>query len=111
MRIGPLFHWSPTGRRLSILTSGLVPAKPPTVATTELSYVCLGFSPSGAWALSGGSLDNPAPEWDLWQVQLADRDSVTVRPEFGSLMCEVMVHNLIPAERLWWVGTRPGNAR
>lgn len=105
MRLGPLYHWSPTDRRPAILAEGLVPGKPCTVATTELGYVCLGFSASGAWALSADTVEH-VDLWDLWQVQLSDDDSVTVRPEFGSLMCEVMVRNRIPAARLWLAGTR-----
>ncbi len=105
MRIGLLYHWAPADRRAQILREGLRPGRACTVATTRLGYVCLGFSASGAWALSGGTVDH-VDVWDLWQVQLSDADSVTVRPEFGTLMQEVMVRGPIPVGQLWLVGTR-----
>lgn len=105
MNLGLLYHWAPADRRAAILADGLVPGKPCTVATTELGYLCLGFSASGAWALSGGTVEH-VDLWDLWQVQLADSDWVRVREECGPTMCEVMVSTPIPTDRLWLVGTR-----
>lgn len=105
MRLGPLYHWAPAGRRAAILAEGLVPGKSNTVATTPLDYLCLGFSASGAWALSGGTVEH-VEAWDLWQVDLADGDWVRVREECGPTMCEVTLAKPVPPDRIWLVGTR-----
>lgn len=107
MRLGLLYHWSPASRHYEIKDQGLVPGSTPTVASVPLDYVCLGFSPSGAWAISGQTYPDVVA-WDLWQVQLADDDNVTVRPEFGPVLCELMVHNKIGPDRMWWVARRAG---
>jgi hypothetical protein len=107
MRLGVLYHWSPTDRRAGILEHGLLPAQPNTVASCALPYVCLGFSPAGAWAISGDTIDDPEEvSWDLWQVQLDLTDQVAIQSEFGPVLREVNVANPIPPARMWWVGTR-----
>lgn len=106
MNIGMLYHWSPVTRRPAILADGLVPGSEHTVAAGPLDYVCLGFSASGAWALSGRTVPETRQSWDLWQVQVDCTDNVTVRPEFGPTMCEVMVRNRIPSRRMWLAATR-----
>lgn len=106
-RLGSLYHWSPLERRPDILRNGLVPGSPSSVATMELGYVCLGTSPRGAWMLSGDlEWAENEEDWDLWQVMLADMDEVRVRPDFGPRIQEVKVHNVIPPDRVWWVGAR-----
>ncbi len=124
MIIGPLYHWAPASRRAAIETTGLQPSSPPDPAPTQvepavvptcalepLRWVCLGFTPSGAWALSGATLDDAAGAgaWDLWQVTMPLRrpeDPVTIRPEFGPVLREVQVAGPIEPGRLWLVGTR-----
>lgn len=102
-----LFHWSPAERRAALFAEGLRPGSPSCVAScSHLPYVCLGFTPSGAWALSGGFRDGEVEEWDLWQVRVPARAEVHVRPEFGDELQEVKVYTPIPADRLWWVGCR-----
>lgn len=107
MNLGPLYHWSPAARHDQIDTDGLVPGRPPIVSVTELSYVCLGLSPAAAWAISAAMPHvEHIDRWELWQVQLADGDSIAIQNRFGPRLHEVQVHNTIPASRLWWVGQR-----
>lgn len=106
-RLGSLYHWSPLDRRAEILRDGLVPGSRATMVGSEIGYVCLGTSPRGAWMLSGDlEWAEGTDDWDLWQVSLADTDEVRVRPNYGARIDEVKVHNLIPADRVWWTGTR-----
>lgn len=106
MILGQLYHWSPTERRASIQERGLIPGSPSMVASTEQAHVCLGFDPRSAWAISG-AMDFVEPDdWDLWLVHLGEHDSVAIRAEFGPRLQEVLVRNAIPAERLWFVGSR-----
>lgn len=106
-----LYHWSPADRYDAILTGGLRPQQPSTVASTPLPYLCLGFSPAGAWTISGAmEWVSEVDEWDLWQVTIADGDQVSVRPEFGPALCEVTVYGPIPPDRLWHAGRRPRQA-
>lgn len=111
MILGPMYHWAPTDRRASIEVNGLQPQSPRTVATSEMDSICLGFSPSGAWALSAATLDGEAGagSWDLWQVHMTSSnplERVVVRPEFGHILREVQVTGRIGPSRLWLVGTR-----
>lgn len=73
-------------------------------------YLCFGTTPKGAWRYSGGMgyehFEQYEAGWDLWQVTLADRDEVHVLPSWGPAICEVRIHNAIPADRVWWVGRR-----
>lgn len=106
MILSPLFHWSPAARYSKITTEGLRPNQIHTVASVPLPYVCLGVDPAIAWTLSGAMEWTEVEVWDLWQVLLAEHDSVQVRPEFGPNMLEVKVHGPIPPDRLWWCGRR-----
>lgn len=107
MILGPLYHWSPANRRALITANGLRPHQRPTVATTVQRHICLGFDPSGAWAVSG-DMDwlTGVEEWDLYQVQLAPSDPVHVCPAYGPGLQEVKIAGPIPADRIWRVGTR-----
>ena len=106
MIIPALFHWSPAERREEIFKQGLVPASINVIATTTLSYLCLSPTPSSAWGLSGGTILAEIEEWDLWQVNIGEHDEVHIRPEFGSVIKEVMVRNVILPDRIWYVGSR-----
>ncbi len=108
IKLSPLYHWSPASRYHAIRREGLQPASSPTVAAQPLTYLCLGASPARAWSISG-AMDyvSEVDDWDLWQVVLADTDSVAVRPDFGPYVIEVMIKNVIPPDRLWWAGRRP----
>lgn len=113
MILPALYHWAPASRRDSIRTEGLRPFSPPTVCTGGLAYdcICLGFTPSGAWGLSGG-IDRDHDEvehWDLWQVRLSDHDEVHIRPLFGDVLTEIKVRSPIPPDRIWWVAERTGD--
>jgi hypothetical protein len=116
---GALYHWSPVERRIEILQQGLVPYARPCVHGESMGkrlafpYVCLAPTPSGAWSLSADTdpeLRDEFEGWDLWQVRLADYDSVSVLPQWGAVIREVRVRTAIPADRLWYVATRTGLA-
>lgn len=109
MRLGALFHYSPADRFEAIRRDGLVPGKPPAIATEPQPFVCLSPDPVQAWTLSGGTgLEvRPTHLWDLWMVRLDEQDEVHVRPTWGGVIEEVQVHNTIPPERVWWVAWRP----
>lgn len=106
--LSPLYHWSPANRYHAIRREGLHPGSPPTVASQPLNHLCFGASPARAWSISGAmEYISEVEDWDLWQVILADTDSVTVRSDFGPYVIEVMIKNPVPPDRLWWVGRRP----
>ena len=107
MRLDVLYHWSPVERRADIAAQGLRPGSTPNVAGYPLTYVCLGTTPSAGWSLSGAmEWMSEIDEWDLWQVRLVDGDDIRVRPDFLPTIREVKVHGPIPADRIWYVGTR-----
>lgn len=107
MRLDPLYHWSPTDRRAQIVVHGLRPGSPATVAGGELPYVCFSLTASRAWSLSGAmEWAQEIEEWDLWQARLVDGDDVRVRPDHGPYIHEIKVYGPIPADRLWYAGTR-----
>lgn len=111
MLLPALFHWSPSDRRSVIRTEGLRPYCPPTISTGDLAwpYLCFSPTPSSAWGLSGDmQWVSEIDDWDLWQVRLAEGDEVHYRNDFGPVLREIRVYNAIPADRLWFVGTRSG---
>ncbi len=102
-----LYHWSPATRRTSVFERGLIPGSPSAVAScTHLPYTCLGFTPSGAWSLSGATAHGEVEDWDLWQVRVPAGAEVHVRPEFGDELHEVKVYTVIPPHHVWWTGCR-----
>lgn len=106
--LGALYHWAPADRRAAILLEGLVPGRSPTVTINgRCRELCLSPTPAGAWTLSG-ALDWVAEieSWDLWQVELGDRDEVHVLPSWGPHVKEIRVRNTMPPDRVWWVGQR-----
>lgn len=107
MRLEYLYHWAPSGRYVNILAEGLRPGRDPNVASCVLPYVCLGTSPSTAWSLSG-AMDWAAEidQWDLWQARVVDGDDIRIRPDFLPTIREVKVYGPIPADRIWYAGTR-----
>lgn len=109
MRLEPLFHWSPATRRDKIRVEGLRPYSPPTVSSGDLAYpyISLGLTPSAAWGLSGDmEWVSEIDIWDLWQVQLPEKAETHIRPVWGSIIEEVKIHSAIPADHIWWVGSR-----
>lgn len=105
-RLGSLYHWAPTDRRSAIHKDGLVPGSGRTVSSEEVSCVCLGPSPRKAWTYSGDMEWVEIEKWDLWQVELAATDHARVRTDYGFIVIEVRVHNVIPPDRVWLVGSR-----
>ena len=107
MILPALYHWSPATRRRAIHATGLLPYSESAVASNTQPYTSLSPSPSSAWGLSGDmEWMGEEDEWDLWQVRLVEGDEVHIRPDFGPVIREVKVYTPIPADRVWWVGTR-----
>jgi hypothetical protein len=77
----------------------------------SLLAVCLGTTPSTAWALSGALSANRGESWDLWEVEADLDDEVHYRPHFGRVLDEVRITNRIPKSRCWLVGTRTVGSR
>jgi hypothetical protein len=125
--LGRLYHWSPAANHDRIQKRGLKPTVETTVhmhpvpvntghseSDDELETfmaVCLGTSPSVAWALSGVWSAERGETWDLWEVVLEDEDEVHIRTEYGQFIHEVRVLNKIPRGRCWYVGSRTVKAR
>lgn len=110
MILPALYHWSPTTRREDIRREGLRPyaAAVRTAFTPRAPYICFSPTPSRAWGFSGDMADDTDEEsWDLWQVRLGDGDEVHVRPFFGNVLEEIRIFTPIPADRCWYVATRP----
>lgn len=119
-----LYHWSPANYRDAIVKRGLKPTCPtaPRYSAAVIPgtangrwlngddfsqrMVCLGTSPSHAWALSGEIMSEDGESWDLWQVVLDDSDEVHPLPFFGYRLDEIRVANRIPKRRVWFVATR-----
>lgn len=105
----PLYHWSPAARRKQILRYGLrVAQRPVTHADSgfRAPYVCLGETPSWAWALSGKFADLPGA-WDLWQVNVnGKRGEVVDTYDDDHQWHEVRVHERIYKAQMWRVATR-----
>lgn len=120
MRLDPLYHWAPSERRRGILQSGLVPYSHPVThaarseadeARLSFPYICLGPTPSLAWAYGAASRDGLEDEydgWDLWQVRLHERADVYVLPFWGTEVQEVRVRSAVGADGVWYVATRRG---
>lgn len=114
MILPALFHWAPSDRRESIRVEGLRPYSLTAVhmgtedgKTLTFPYLCFSPTPSGAWSLSGDMEWVAEVEaWDLYQVRLAEGDEVTYRGDFGPVLREIRVKNVIPADRVWYVATR-----
>lgn len=113
MKIGPLYHWSPTERRQLILCDGLLLfQRSQHHSDDELlwPYICLSSSPSEAWSLSGALNYGEVDRFDLWQVWLPENAEVRPRAFFGDRIEEFKVYTAIPADHVWYVGTREAPA-
>lgn len=105
-----LYHWSPKERRSDIAEHGLRPRSPAVTHSghSEVApYLCFSPTPSCAWSLSGAmEWTSEVDGWDLWQVAVAEGDSICIRPDFGPIIQEIKIYNAIPTDRLWHVGER-----
>lgn len=114
-----LFHWSPSDRRKQILRYGLRPRCRPTTNPVDdignpvgngdirgwrAPYICLGPSPSYAWALSGAQ-EPGITEWDLWQVWRSHLGRHRLVREDGHIK-EVRAFDRIYKRHVWYVATR-----
>ena len=108
--LGQLYHWSPVGRRESILKHGLQVMASPTVDSVAFPWVCLATTPSSAWGLTLAEERMNHEVWDLWQVTLRDSDHIEILTNFGPCIREVRIHHGLPADRLWWIAERDCHA-
>lgn len=103
------YHWSPTERRTAITEHGLQPGHPSTDKAWNPPHLCFSDSPSYAWGASAAmSRGAEHPEWDLWCVWLDDTE-VWAHPDgrtMGPMPGEYRTEEYLPADRLWYVGTR-----
>lgn len=114
MQVPNLYHWSPSERRGTIRRDGLRPYSRCTVSCgyhgespVTYGYVCLSPDPTTAWELSGDlHWVTEYEEWDLWQARLVDGDEIHFGANFEPFLREVRVCTPIPADRVWYVGTR-----
>jgi hypothetical protein len=106
-----MYHWAPVIRRKQIIRYGLLPGKRPTTTQGDdrrIPYVCLGDSPSWAWALSGAMKYTPKGEWDLWMTWM-DRIKdpvVHADPSRHTGLYEVRTEHRIYKRDIWYVGSR-----
>jgi hypothetical protein len=84
------YHWAPRSDREAIELDGL---RPPFQIT---------WAPSLAWLTQSEWHHHPPGVWDLWEVWLSDDDS-TEETNQGS---QLRVDNVLPPDRLVWVGER-----
>ena len=100
--IPPLYHWSPTFNRPSIMREGLRPTCPTHDGTLA---VCLGTDPATALALLP-PYDGPL---DLYQVHVAD--TKVFRKVHWGRVAEYRVPRTISPRGIRWLGTRKGEVR
>jgi hypothetical protein len=105
-----LYHWAPTSRRKQIVRYGLRPYMRPTTSSDDYRapLICLGVTPSWAWALSGGMSWTPEGEWDLWQTYMDCLTEPTILPsvQHTSGIHEVRTEHRIYKRDLWYVASR-----
>lgn len=102
-----LYHWTPTERLEAIRRDGLVPGSARCVTSTEVDTVCFGYSPAGAWRLSGAMSWAPQGRWELLQWRVPDSAAWYDRGD-GE---EARTRERVPWTQLWWVGSRTVGAR
>ena len=111
MILHPLFHWSPSNRRVAIQRRGLTCRAKPVTNSHRAGHLCFSTSASQAWMLSAAVIGERGQWWDCWQVSLDSADEVAVREFHGNRIEEVRVRNNVPKSRVWLVGSRTVPAR
>jgi hypothetical protein len=104
----PLYHWSPTERRKSILREGLKTHKLSRCGQWRPPYICFSDSPSWAWGASGDLGKNKGEQWDLWMVwtdKLDAYEELSIGSSSGK-PTEFRVYHHIPKSKIWYVGSR-----
>lgn len=110
-----LYHWSPSSRREAIERDGFRPGSESTDGLWRPPYTCWADSPSLAWGLSGAMpRGEQHPTWDLWMLHDDRLDGYEVLyfdtgdedPADEPRMKEARVYYPIPADDVWYVGTR-----
>jgi hypothetical protein len=112
-RAFPLYHWSPTERRKSIMWRGLTPGQWSTDRLWKPPVVCFASNPDLAWSLSGKTArGRQIHSWDLWMLWSDDvpggyEEIVDYYKDSDrSYVKEYRVYERIFKRHLWYVGTR-----
>lgn len=114
LSLNPLYHWSPKVNRAAILSDGLKVLQRSRLGgdpgcDAAFPWVCCATTPSSAWGLIlDPELDGADGEsgWDLWQVHVAESDTLRIRGDFSPYVREVRIMNGVPPDRVWWVAER-----
>ena len=116
MKFDIVYHWSPTANKKDILQSGIkLHAKDITyfndVSKKEevwsADYICTSLDPWKALQYVMPHMeDNGIEELDLYQITLADTDSIRLRTDGATEIIEVRLLNTIPAGRVRHLGRK-----
>lgn len=112
-RLPTLYHWSPASRFFDISKQGLQVFSESEVSSkgTRWPYICFGFDPSSAWAISGEIAqerdEDVDDHWDLWElIEFPEKAEIHVNPQFGPNLKEVRFMTSVPVHMLWHVGRK-----
>ena len=116
MKLGKVYHWSPTANREKILKEGL------TILNSSIEYensntgekevwkppyLCTSLDPWTAYVYVAPMIDaTEVPSLDLFYFELAETDDVVIRNDRTIEIIEVRVLNSIPADRVHYLATR-----
>ena len=109
MKIDTLYHWSPRCRRETILREGLRLFSDPSIQGIPFGYLCFGITPRAAFVLSVETIDavEMDDDWDLFEVRVSEDDQIRfIMSGCGAEIYEVRAFNSIPADRLFFCGSR-----
>lgn len=108
----PLYHWSPTSRRKSILRRGIDVGQWSPDRIWKPPCSCWASNPELGWALSGAlTREKKIESWDLWMtwsdVPKSFEEIVDYyRNSNRSYVKEYRVYERIFKRDLWYVATR-----
>lgn len=116
MRLGIVYHWSPTANRekilkegLTVLNSSIEYENPNTgeMETWKPPYICASLDPWTAYRYVLPMIDaTEVPSLDLYFFELKKTDDVIIRNDRTYEIIEARVLNSIPAGRVHYVATR-----
>lgn len=117
MKLGIVYHWSPTANREKILKEGLtilnseITYENPTTGEEETwkpPYLCTSLDPWTAYKYVKPMIDGAeVPSMDLYFFALGKHDDIIIRNDRTIEIIEVRVLNSIPAGRVHYLATRP----
>lgn len=116
MKLGIVYHWSPTANREKILKEGLtilnstIEYENPATGETETwkpPYLCTSLDPWTAYRYVHPMIDAAeGPSMDLFYFELSEKDDIIIRNDRTIEIIEVRVLNSIAADRVHYVATR-----